>query len=459
MHKPSGVTVAIRQFWPFGILVATMLVSWVVLIPLAGCSDPSRQNAATDGNNERLAYPNVAPETLLKSTFQRYRAAESYSDNARVRLAYDVGGRRESQLAPLNVRLDQRNFYVEAYSLRCYCDSRQTLSWVKDDATNNFDGQVSVRQAPTQRGDWEQLTLDPIFQQQLSAGLGGPPPQLDWLFAAEPMKRLFDNQHTFEFGSQQSIENRLCQSVIVRADSKRYVFWIDRDATIIREVELPAVIAAPAPNLPPQEMTLTVQLSSATFQPLSQPPTIDPLPASPHYVESFVPLPPIEPARALGNKLGQQMLRQLGSNSQAGAVRLVVCYRDPNVSEAVTQLLAYWHENLPSEMSSRMRLFQVVLDASSRQEVNSQVTLINDDARSWSDPFGMPNGGVAVISASGDLAWTQETVLPNELTNLGVIVADIIQGVDVPGRLKADWQSAQAAYRTELTRRYRAPMK
>ncbi len=455
---------AIRQFWPFGILVATMLVSWAVLIPLAGCSDPARQNAAFHGEVERLGHPNVDPETLLKSTFQRYRAAESYSDNARVRLAYDVGGRRESQLAPLNVRLDQRNFYVEAYSLRCYCDSRQTLSWVKDDATHDFDGQVSVRQAPSQRGDWEQLTLDPVFQQQLSAGLGGPPPQLDWLFAAEPMKRLFEGQHHFEFGSEQSIENHLCQSVIVRADSKRYVFWIDRDETIIREVELPTVIAAPAPNLPPQEMTLTVQLSAATFQPSSQPPTIDALPSSPHYVESFVPLPPIEPVSALGNKLSQHMLGQLSMNPRDDAATLrvtpvVVSFRDANVSQAVTQLLAYWRKHLPSEMSSRVKIFQVVLDTNVRQERNSPVTIINDDPRAWSDPLGMSSGGIAVISAAGELAWTQPTVLPNELPNLGVIVTDILQGVDVPGRLNAEWQSAQAAYQAELTRRYRAPMK
>jgi hypothetical protein len=458
MHQPNGVTVAIRQFWPFSVPVATMLVSWAVLIPLAGCSDPSRQTAAIDSKPEGTRYPHVDPETLLKSTFRRYRAAESYSDSARVRLAYDISGRRENQWAPLNVRLDQRNFYVEAYSLRCYCDSRQTLSWIKDESTDDFGRQVSVRQAPAQRGDWEQLTLDPIFQQQLSAGLGGPPPQLDWLFAAEPMQRLFDNQHMFEYGSQQSIDNRMCQSVIVRADSKRYVFWIDREASIIREVELPSVIAAPAPNLPPQEMTLTVQLSSATFQPSSQPPPIDPLSTRPHYVESFVPLPPIEPAKVLGNQLDQGMLRQLQSKPVAETVSVVVSFPDSNVSLAVSQLLAHWHERLPSEMSSRVRVYHVGLDAPANPSLGSSVTHINDDPRSWCVPFGMPNGCVSIVAASGELAWTQGTVLPNELPNLGVIVTDILKGVDVPERLKTDWRFAQAAYQEELQRRYRAPL-
>ncbi len=447
--EQAGIaTVANRQFWRVTILVATTVASPI------GCGDRPPHVAVQSGDVTPTGFHHHDPEKLLVGIFQRYRAAQSYSDHGRVCLVYDLDGRQQRQWAPLSVRLERQNFYVQAYSLRCFCDSTQTLCWIKDETTDDFDHQVSVRPAPKTRGDWETLTLDLIFQQHLSAGLGGPPPQLDWLFAAEPMKLLFDQQHRFEFGSEQSIENRRCQSVIVRADAKRYTFWIDMDAGIVREVELPSVFASPGPGSPPVEMTLTVQLSEATFQPSTQPPTVDPLPNEPKFVDRFVPLPPDEPDRSLGLTMNHELLQGLGAAGRPANVSLLVCFRDPQVSMALMELLSYWHRQLPADMASQVRVLELRRPTAD-QTLTS--TVLAADPNRWASAFGSSSGGIGVLSKTGELLWTQPGLVPAELPALGTIVADVLAGIDVPRRLRGEWRTAKDAYDMEIQRRYRPP--
>lgn len=443
------------QFWSFGIFVATTLLAGT------GCRESSPVASPLDGGVHEAAYRDLDAKSLLQTVFHRYRSAESYRDSSRVRLAYDRGGRLESQWAPLSVCLDRGNFYVEAYSLRCYCDTRHTLAWIQDPSSDDFDGQVSVSEAPKARGDWEKLTLDPIFAQHLSAGLGGPPPQLDWLFAAEPMKGLFGEQQTFEFGPTDTIEGRPCQCVIVRADSQRYTFWVDRAASIVRRIELPSVIASPEPTDPPQEMTLTVELTGATFAPLTAPPTIQPLPTNPRYVSQFVPLPPEQPNPALGRELERSIAEPLGRAKAADrgaseSLVILVCQVDPDASRSIMGWLGGWRARLPRELSDRVRLVQVGGDSYGADPKQGMIAL-DGDPEQWAQQLGLVKGGLAIVSPRGVLMWTHPQLFPHELPLLGTIVADVLADVDVPRRLRDDWQTAHEAYQAELKRRSQPP--
>ncbi len=442
IHQKTGASVTTRQFWTVGLLLATTL-------PLAGgCSNAPSNVEADSTTVTSAAYRDLGPREYLQAVFARYKTAETYCDNARVRLSYHLDGRSENQFAPLSVCLDRRNFYVTAYSLRCYCDSRRTLSWICDEATNDFDHQVSVTEVPKSRQDWEKLTLDPIFQQHLSAGLAGPPPQLDWLFATEPMKRLFDDQHTFTFADLRTVDGEVCQSVIVQADASRYTFWIDRDQGIIRRVELPPVYSSIMPANPPQEMMLTVELTGATFRQSSEPPHVDSLPSRPHYVVGFVPLPPEQPNRELGSQMEPALFERLPTFAKSNYDRnfrtrawIIVVAIGEGIADSQSRLLASWNSQLPEGLAACV-----------------QVVHVDRESVQWLDSLGLEMagesaGGIAIVTEDRTIAWTSGLLHPEQLPAFGSIVADVLSGVDVARRLRDDWQAADNAYRAELGRR------
>ncbi len=212
------------------------------------------------------------------------------------------------------------------------------------------------RQA-TNRSEPQSLLVDPVLNETLSAGLAGPPPQLDWLFADHPMERLFDENHEITFGQPRDL-GLTCQTVLVNADGDHYRFWIDPRASLIHRVELPPV---QLPDDSARSVGLTLELIGATFDTANEPPPIEDLPEQPPFVGRFVPLPPVEPAQALGRTLEPfrlsdrtgQIKIDLPSSDRKVTVILFVTADKRSIWNAVA--FNQWTSMMTADVASRVR--------------------------------------------------------------------------------------------------------
>ena len=123
--------------------------------------------------------------------------------------------------------MDAGTVSVQAYDVHVWSEPKGTTVWIVDPTTNHHDSQVLRLPPSDQPFQPQSLLADPVLNETLSAGLAGPPPQLDWLFADHPMERLFDENHEITFGQPRVLAGLTCETVLVNADGDHYRFWID----------------------------------------------------------------------------------------------------------------------------------------------------------------------------------------------------------------------------------------
>ena len=273
----------------FALRVCQVMTVFLVASWLQGCDRAVSRVAQVEENRTPRSVSHSSPRELLASIFSRYRNAASYHDRGVVRLSYESGGREESRVAPMNVWLNQNQLYVNAYDVHLLSDAGSLTAWVLDGASRDFDSQVLRVETKSQRPTIDALFPDPLLADRIAAGLAGPPPQLEWLFAREPMKLLFHGDHQFEFGPSKMVDRRLCRSIHVHAENELYVFWVDETAGIVRRVNLPPVVANPNVGEEIQTMSLSLELNDASFDVPRYDPDIKPLPPNPRYVRQFTP--------------------------------------------------------------------------------------------------------------------------------------------------------------------------
>ncbi len=282
---------------------------------IAGCDSAddvviAPSDNISSGSVQTVAFRQMDPRDYLQAIFSRYHAAGSYRDEGLVRLTVPQtnDAQSETKVAPLSVWTNHDTVYLQAYDTRLWSDSEGLTAWIVDPSTRNFDSQVLRGPPIGRRPELKQLLTDPILVEQVAAGLAGPPPQLEGLFAEEPMKQLFLDEHKFAFGQQQTIEQTQCQEIQVQAGEQQYAFWVDIHSGLIRQVDLPSIPTSPSseptsadsanavPGAP--SIRLTLELRGATFDVPTTTPKADSLPETPKFVGHFVPLPPPPPRRS-----------------------------------------------------------------------------------------------------------------------------------------------------------------
>jgi hypothetical protein len=436
---------------------ATIVTLLAVLA--AGCGQPAGEpKSQSVVEAQSTSYRKASPEQYLAAVFARYRNAASYHDRGIVRLSYREGDRQRSKVAPLGVWLDHYQLYVEAYDVRLGSDPHAMMAWVSDESTEDFDSQVLLLPAIRGRPTVQQLLADPILVQRIAAGLAGPPPQLEWLFSPEPMKQLFHADHEFEFGQSRSVDRRLCHSVRVKAGSDQFQFWIDQQAGIVRRVDLPAITASPEPGEPQQTMALSLELDGASFDEPSGKPDVHPLPAKAKYVRRFIPLPPAEPPRILGSHAasfrlndsrGQFTLSDRGTDRE---LTLIIRFSGDERSMASAATIQSWNDRMPDSLGQRVRVV-ILVDEQAVNRVPRELTLpvVVDQRQAASQSLGLGSGGLAILDSRGIVAWTQPDALPQTIVQLGAVVGDVLDGVDVPRRIRDQWNEQVTQYRRVLS--------
>lgn len=242
-------------------------------------------------------------QDYLKATFARYRNARSYHDRGRVRLSVVDGGKSMVRTAPMSIWMDQTDVDLVAYDVRITIERSVLLAWVVDPASDNMDSQVMQVSLPLSRGrpSLEPVLADPILAGRLAAGLAGPPPQLEWLFANDPMSGLFVADHQFRFLADDRIDKRLCRcvqvSVLENNQTAEFRFYIDAAQGIIRRIDLPTT-TIPGSDGKPMNADIRIELPDASFQPPKRRSLRNGFPQSPTYVGRFVPVPLPPPSNA-----------------------------------------------------------------------------------------------------------------------------------------------------------------
>ena len=433
-----------------------LLAVAIGLMATAGCGSKSGSSSKVPDT-----YDGMSATQLLQSVFAKYRKANSYRDSGQVRLAFNVGKKQQVETAPLNVWFDREALYVEAYDVRLQSDPVAFMAWIKDPTTADFDSQVvrtpPLPNAPTLHG----LLSDTVLSDKISAGLAGPPPQLEWLFAMEPMKRLFAEEHTIEFSEPRSIRDVQCQVVRVQANDEEYRFWIDQDERVIRRVNLPPVLAPPEylafdHESGVESMRLTLELDGATFAPPKDPPKIDAMPRTPRFVGRFIALPPIEPPSELGSKPPAFRIRdqtdQVSLPDREVTVLFAATEIDTNSNALFTTFsLVQWGAMISPDLQQRVRLGVVVDEGSFRQLPHDfPLPLFLDNERVVRNSLRLGPGDLVIQDRSGRIVWFQRGFTADGLARLGLIVGDVLDGIDVPARLRQQWRSDQRTYESVL---------
>ncbi|MCG8648860.1 MAG: hypothetical protein MI861_03455 [Pirellulales bacterium] len=424
-----------------------------------GCGD--RSSSAPDPSSASVvpaSYRNRSAQDFLAAVFRRYRNASTYHDSASVSLRVEWDGQTQVQRAPLSVWLDRDRLYCKAYDVRLWSDASTLTAWIVDPVSNHFDGQVLRRSIPSGRPKLDSLLVDTTLIDRLGAGLAGPPPQLEWLFAAEPMKNLFHQDNRFEFEQQRSIDGHSCVAIGVDTGGESYRFWIDERSSLIRRVDLPPMLMTPTPTSA-QHVTLSLELKDASFDLPRRQPELDRLPAGAKYVRKFEPLPPVEPNPMMGGRPSPFHLATADGRlaiSQRGLERrvLVLAYDDGDqASQATVHWLHQWASRMPAELSRQVGV-AVVVEPSQAAEAKqrSSLPLLVDREGAAARALRITPGMLMVLEPGGRIAWIQPEVNPDQLAVLGAIVADVVRGIDVPKRLRDQWRASVRDYQTRLAK-------
>ena len=430
---------------------------WLMLIALSvwlGCGR-SRDNDAQAPPPATL--DGKTASEYLQSVYEKYQHSADYCDQGLARLTYRVNGEVQTEKAPLSVHKHQQSLYIEAYDVRIWIDAKLMTAWFHDPATNHHDGQVLRRKLDADRMDPQLVLSDPVISGKLSAGLAGPPPQLDWLFADRPMQRLFEGQHKIAFGRQQELAGQKFVTVEVDADGQQYRFWIDPEAFLIHRVDLPSVTS---PETPSRNGNLTLELAGASFA-SDNSTSVEELPAKPRFVGQFIPLPVQEPAPGLGRAVKKfQITHETGklTVSNRGSDRpitVILMVSDDDLSIQNVATMNEWVSAMSNDMAANVRSVVVIEgDSPGSLPRDLLVPVIKDDDGVARRAFKSTNRGelcqLVVIDSQGRIAWLQQTMSPAHFALLGPILGDILDGVDVPGRLLDQWRSSVANYRNLL---------
>ena len=191
------------------------LVGILVTLPLTGCT--------------------ANPRSLLDEMSRAYRTAQTYSDNARVRIRYTREGTEVDQSIPFRVAFERPDrLRIDCYDARIAADGTSLRA-----AVGNVPGQVL--EEPVQ----SPLTLDQLFADEqvrltLAEGDAGCPTQLPLLLADDTVDLIVaDAVDKPRVTGTEQVEGHACAVLTIPKPDGPLVLWIDRKSKLLRRMSLP----------------------------------------------------------------------------------------------------------------------------------------------------------------------------------------------------------------------------
>ncbi|WP_146578103.1 hypothetical protein [Neorhodopirellula pilleata] len=397
----------------------------------------------------------------LREVFRRYQVCSYYRDNAVVTLRRGTTSSADEfvSTAPLRVEFNHRRLNVDAYAVRIRVDVQdraEVIAWFDEPETGNFDSQTlrTAWNANTKdRLQLDQVLADEVLRSRLSAGLAGPPPQLEWLLADEPMSGLFrlrsDTNDQFTWLDDGRINQQRLQRIEVVSDRDRFVFWIEPATSLIRRVEFPPPQTLPPTNMVADDWSLQLDLNEATFQPQGSG-TMESLPGFPPiFVGAFVPVPPPPPSPLLGRCFD---LSRWNRSSSESPYHLIA--NSPEDAATFQQ----WFANITAAIPALNGTATMHLVAHERESVRQFERLPSPPVLVWeADEMNtalrklrLPPGSMAVLSQDGQLLLVETRADAGSVGNVFAVIRDHVSGIDVPQKIRSDYESILQSYQAKL---------
>ena len=399
----------------------------------------------------------LTPKEVLASVFGRYRQASNYHDRGRLVAQYRAGDSNRVAEAPMSVTLRGDAFAVVAYEARLVLKDQQIWGWIEDPTRPRFADQVLRRRVPEGRPTDRVLTSDPLLTSAISAGVAGPPPQLEWLFAEDPMKSLLDNGRV-HVGRSEWIDGVSCRTFEVNTGEELFRFWVDERAELVRRVEFPRVLLQPAdegdPAASPDSrdgISMTLHLDGATFS------------REQDVRDAFSGKPPsagvavkrlVQPPAPVAAAVGQTISAGVDENVRSGSLRWMFRSDQPGLGRWLDSLRTQATKTDALDSSDRLRIHQWPSREMSGDEPR-------DIDRSWvmhRSLRGLPQTRAGrlspetlwVVDDSGRVHFEQPLRVPVDPTLLMAVTADLAADVDVAARIRAAEAADEQRYEAAL---------
>jgi hypothetical protein len=457
----------------FGMALACVMATGIgcqPASPMAGRDDPSGATGQTlIGKQGRGAAPategNEPGRKLWESVVTKYQTARAYQDQGYVWLRYKRQGKTEDDRAPLSVRIDRQasRMHLNVYGVRWASDGTRCQAMIVDPTTNDLDHQFRVAgiQAPL---TLEQLYVDPILAQSLQAGLAGPAPQLELLLSTEPLSGLVTPSTIVRLDSQEAIDGRMHERLILEEAEVQYVIWIDPKERLIRRIELPWQVAMPLvqQDAELESIAVSIELEGATW-------TIDPTatwriepPADARVVADFVAPPPPLVSELIGRQPKQPLVLREGVPGKS--------FEEKSLRRAAIML---WVADHPSSAQAARRMQQVVDDLDGQVQRELEFFVVNAEPQgktlemiqSWG--VGMPwlddrtavgrdalgigmAPALVAIDQRGMVQLLEPQASPELLAQLKEICQRLARGDDLAAEMRGRFEQAREEYLKRL---------
>lgn len=175
------------------------------------------------------------PQAILDATAKAYREAATYSDNARVRVAFIRGDATTERTIPFRVAFARPDrLRIECYDARLVADGTTLLATV-----GGVPGQVLTEPVKTPLA-LDQIVADDQVRAALAEGDAGLPTQLALLLADDTIELIrADATSPPRIHGTETIDGHPCTRIDIDKPEGRLSLWIDRHDHLLRRLAIP----------------------------------------------------------------------------------------------------------------------------------------------------------------------------------------------------------------------------
>ena len=438
---------------PLSLFVCALLAS-------IGCSRGAGGPGTT--SQAATAKSSISADDVLQKMVRAYRDAHGYSDQAILRLSYEIDGERHQDSASISVRLARPNrARLQLYQADIACDGRQLMARITDDSSNNIDDQWLVRAAPASLS-LNNLLDDTVLYDVVSRGLGRLPIQLELLlgesplqgFLAAPRKQVLD---------ERQMNQSTCTRISISTDEGEFVLWIDTANYTLRRFEYPpSILLASLPaDLNASDVELVAEFDDAQLESNIEDATAFqlPLPADARQVRYFVRPPQPLPSNLFGQRARDFQFTNLDSSiwssaALAGKIAVLHWYVDHPACEASLQ---QW-EQVRRRFSENPNVVflavcvepSVVTPAALRDVLDRwgvESAVVRDLTAVGPETFGVgPLPAVVVLDAQQTIQAFWVTYNPDLANQLPTCIEQLLAGEDLSAQALAQLHNDTSEY-------------
>ncbi|WP_254506686.1 TlpA family protein disulfide reductase [Anatilimnocola floriformis] len=440
------------------VLVGSLFCSFALLAALIGCqNDPPAKPVTTGGNGvtpvSQATAEKGTPNEMLQQLLAAYRGAQSYQDQAVVKLQFRRGGEQSSFAWPMSVAFQRPNkLSLKVYQAEVRIDGKEFKASINDPESNNVDGQIVVRKAPEQLKLTE-LANDPLLYEILSGRARRQPIQLELLLESRGLANAFAVDVACQALEDGVTDGKSCRRIAVPSPGGNFVFWIDRDQPLLRRLDYPAAALLPdlGTDSSVSDLQFWVELPGAQLgAQIAADKWNLPTPAGAKIVKSFVTPPRPLPSQLFGKQPGEFYFttlddRRLTQAQLTEKISILCWYHDNPACEATLQQIALAAKEFKDHP-------QVVFQAVATDPLPATSAQIQSKLKAWQvelpvvrdlEAFGDKifkiqfQPAVIVFDKQGRVQIFELGGNPELAKQLSVIIERLLKGDDIAGELLA----------------------